>query len=720
MTTTRSPFDTTPFDTVLVANRGEIARRVIRTLRAMGIRSVAVYSDADADAAHVREADVACRIGPAAAALSYLDVEAVIDAARRTGAQAVHPGYGFLSENADFARACELAGIVFIGPPADAIEAMGDKVRAKQLVSGNGVPVTPGVDDRSLDDESLAAAAERLGLPVLVKPSAGGGGMGMVEVYEAAELPAALRTARRVALAAFGDDALFVERLVATPRHIEVQVLADTHGTVIHLGERECSLQRRHQKVIEEAPSPLVDAALRGRLGAAACEAARSVGYVGAGTVEFLVSADDPGTFFFMEMNTRLQVEHPVTELVATVHGTRGIDLVEQQVRIAAGEPLAFAQDDVSLAGHAIEARVYAEDVPRGFLPATGRVLTLHEPSGDGIRVDSALTTGAQVTDAYDPMLAKVIAWAPDRDIALERLSHALRDTAVLGVATNVEFLSGLVDDVEVRAGRLDTGLIARFIDDTPRRETPQAALVAAALLVHDEAWAAGTDAPWSRPTGWRLSGNEPARYRFATDTGSDAVEVSVLGDPRLATVRVAEAAPVSARLLDRTADRMLVELDGTARSMRTAGSADRVWLFSDGETWALRSLQLARAAGERGVGAQTSESATDPRIVAPMPGTVVAVEASDGEVVEQGAGILVIEAMKMEHRLTARSRGILHLSLAPGDKVGTDQIVAVVEPLDDGPDLTQLSAPTRGGNTTADDGRTIPPGTILTTEGPS
>ncbi|WP_243063757.1 biotin carboxylase N-terminal domain-containing protein [Humibacter sp. RRB41] len=704
-----------PFDTVLVANRGEIARRVIRTLRGMGIRSIAVYSDADANAPHVREADVACRIGPAAAARSYLDIDAVLDAARSTGAQAVHPGYGFLSENADFARACEAAGIVFIGPPASAIETMGDKVSAKRLVAQSGVPVTPGVDDRTLDDESLARAAERLGLPVLVKPSAGGGGMGMVEVHEAVELPAALRTARRVALAAFGDDALFVERLVTAPRHIEVQVLADEHGAVVHLGERECSLQRRHQKVIEEAPSPLVDAALRARLGAAACEAARSVGYVGVGTVEFLVSDDDPDSFFFMEMNTRLQVEHPVTELVATVRGARGLDLVEQQVRVAAGETLAFAQDDVTLTGHAIEARVYAEDVPRGFLPATGSVLALHEPQGDGIRVDSALVEGLEITDAYDPMLAKVIAWAHDREEALTRLSAGLRDTAVLGVSTNVAFLAALVDDADVRAGRLDTGLIARFIDrGAASSEVPDTAFATAALLVHDDAWRAGTDAPWSRPTGWRMSAPAPARYRIATDAGSDAVEVSVVGAPEHSSVRVGDGSPITARVLDRSDDRMLVELDGATHAFRAARARNGVWLFSAGETWALRMLPLARSAGDRGAAARASDAASSPNLVAPMPGTVVAVEASDGEVVEPGAGVLVIEAMKMEHRLTAPHRGILHLNLAPGDKVGTDQVVATVEPLDD----ERLPDPTTDGTTSADNGRTNLTEAIPTTEG--
>ncbi|MCE9517125.1 MAG: ATP-grasp domain-containing protein, partial [Mycobacterium sp.] len=414
------------FSTVLVANRGEIAVRVIRTLRAMGIRSVAVYSDADADARHVAEADVAVRIGPPPARQSYLDIDAVVAAAVRTGAQAVHPGYGFLSENARFAAALEAAGVVFIGPRAVAIETMGDKIAAKSAVSAFGVPVVPGIAEPGLCDADLIVAAAGIGYPVLVKPSAGGGGKGMRRVEDPADLPAALAGARREAAAAFGDDTLFVERFVLRPRHIEVQVLADAHGTVVHLGERECSLQRRHQKVIEEAPSPLLDDATRARIGAAACNTARSVDYLGAGTVEFIVSADRPDEFFFMEMNTRLQVEHPVTEM------TTGIDLVEWQVRIAAGQPLTHRQDDIRLRGHAIEARVYAEDPGAGFLPTGGPVLAVTEPSGPHVRIDSGLSAGMTVGSDYDPMLAKVIAHGPDRGEALRRLDDALARTAVL------------------------------------------------------------------------------------------------------------------------------------------------------------------------------------------------------------------------------------------------------------------------------------------------
>src|SRR5690606_18398314 len=410
------------FDTVLVANRGEIAVRIIETLRRLGIRSVAIYSDADADARHVVEADLARRVGPAEAARSYLSIPDIVAAAVETGAQAVHPGYGVLAENAGFAKACEAAGLVFIGPTVAAIEAMGDKIRAKETVSAAGVPVVPGVNDVS-DVDSIVAAAERVGYPVLLKPSAGGGGKGMRLVHTPAELPAAVESAQREARGAFGDDRLLVERFVAEPRHIEIQVLADTHGTVVHLGERECSLQRRHQKIVEEAPSAVLDAETRARMGKAAVEAARSVGYVGAGTVEFIVPASAPEEFFFLEMNTRLQVEHPVTELVT------GLDLVEWQLRIAAGERLTLSQEDVRLDGHAVEARIYAEDPTRDFMPTGGTVLGLHEPSGAHVRVDSGLRRGTVVTSHYDPMLAKVIAWGPDRTSALRRLERALADT---------------------------------------------------------------------------------------------------------------------------------------------------------------------------------------------------------------------------------------------------------------------------------------------------
>ncbi|WP_267243963.1 acetyl/propionyl/methylcrotonyl-CoA carboxylase subunit alpha [Streptomyces sp. PR69] len=502
------------FDTVLVANRGEIAVRVIRTLRALGVRSVAVFSDADADARHVREADTAVRIGPAPAADSYLRIDRLLDAAGRTGAQAIHPGYGFLAENAAFARACADAGVVFIGPPASAISLMGDKIRAKETVRAAGVPVVPGSSGSGLSDAELAAAAREIGMPVLLKPSAGGGGKGMRLTRVESALLEEIAAARREARASFGDDTLLVERWIDRPRHIEIQVLADGVGNVVHLGERECSLQRRHQKIIEEAPSVLLDDQTRAAMGEAAVSAARSCGYVGAGTVEFIVPGGDPSSYYFMEMNTRLQVEHPVTELIT------GVDLVEQQLRIAAGEPLPSAQEDITFTGHAIEARLCAEDPARGFLPSGGTVLALHEPGGwgsplreepgGGIRTDSGLAESTEVSSLYDPMLSKVIAHAPDRPSALRRLRAALAATVTLGIPTNAGFLRRLLAHPSVVSGDLDTGLVEREVDGLIPADVPREVYAAAALLKRAAATPAATDVwtdPFSAPTGWRLGG---------------------------------------------------------------------------------------------------------------------------------------------------------------------------------------------------------------------
>ena len=547
------------FHTVLVANRGEIAVRVIRTLRSMGIRSVAVYSDADAGARHVTEADVAARIGPAPARDSYLNIDAVVDAARRTGAQAVHPGYGFLSENSEFAAALDAAGITFIGPPTAAIKTMGDKIAAKAAVAEFGVPVVPGIARPGLADAELVAAATEVGYPVLVKPSAGGGGKGMRVVADPADLPGALTSARRESAAAFGDDTLFLERYVLRPRHIEVQVLADGYGNVVHFGERECSLQRRHQKVIEEAPSPLLDDATRARIGAAACDTARSVDYTGAGTVEFIVSADRPDEFFFLEMNTRLQVEHPVTEMVT------GWDLVEWQVRIAAGEKLPVTQDDIALHGHAIEARVYAEDPGRGFLPTGGPVLDVVEPQMPGVRVDSGLAAGMDVGSDYDPMLAKVIAHGADRAAALRLLDRALADTAVLGVVTNVEFLRFLLADPDVVAGRLDTGLLDRRVGEFTSAPPTDDQLIAAGAYRWLTVWGAATNDLWTQPSGWRVGGDAPTSIRLHTGERTDHVRIT--GQPGHATARVEDGENRS----------LTAVLDGSRLARHSGRSAQRV-----------------------------------------------------------------------------------------------------------------------------------------------
>lgn len=651
------------FDTVLVANRGEIAVRVIRTLRAMGIRSVAVFSDADAGARHVAEADVAVRIGPPPARQSYLDIGAVVSAARRTGAQAVHPGYGFLSENAQFAAALQDAGIVFIGPPVGAIQTMGDKIAAKAAVSAFGVPVVPGVSRPGLSDDDLVAGAGGVGFPVLVKPSAGGGGKGMRVVHEPAELPAALASARREAAAAFGDDTLFLERFVLNPRHIEVQVLADGYGNVVHLGERECSLQRRHQKVVEEAPSPLLDAATRARIGAAACDTARSVDYTGAGTVEFIVSADRPDEFFFMEMNTRLQVEHPVTEMVT------GIDLVEQQVRIAAGEKLAIAQDDISMTGHAIEARVYAEDPGHGFLPTGGTVLGLAEPEGPSIRVDSGLAPGSVIGSDYDPMLSKVIAHAGDRPAALRALDRALAHTAVLGVITNVEFLRFLLADPDVAAGRLDTGLLDRRSPDFHPARAEDADLVAAAAYRWLRSWPQPVGDLWAVPSGWRMGRDAPTTYRLQSGERVDHVHLTGTPSAGGAAIEDGQSRSLAVSL---AGDRLAVTFDGIVTDYVVVADDHRIWLAGGGRTLAVDEVREAPVRPE-------DAHSGDAELTSPMPGSVVAVGVADGDRVTTGTVVVTVEAMKMEHALSAPVDGVVELLVAEGDQVKVGQPLAKV-----------------------------------------
>ncbi|MFJ6440201.1 biotin carboxylase N-terminal domain-containing protein [Streptomyces sp. NPDC091649] len=645
----------TMFDTVLVANRGEIAVRVIRTLREQGVRSVAVFSDADADARHVREADTAVRIGPPPAAESYLSVPALLEAARRTGAQAVHPGYGFLAENAAFARACADAGLVFIGPPASAISLMGDKIRAKETVAAAGVPVVPGSSGSGLTDAQLEEAAREIGTPVLLKPSAGGGGKGMRLVRDTAVLAEEIAAARREARASFGDDTLLVERWIDRPRHIEIQVLADAHGHVIHLGERECSLQRRHQKIIEEAPSVLLDEKTRAAMGEAAVQAARSCGYAGAGTAEFIVPGDDPASYYFMEMNTRLQVEHPVTELVT------GLDLVEWQLRVAAGERLPYTQQDIRLTGHAIEARLCAEDPSRGFLPSGGTVLALREPQGGGVRTDSGLSEGVPVGSLYDPMLSKVIAYGPDRASALRKLRAALADTVILGVPTNAGFLRRLLAHPDVVSGNLDTGLVEREAEGLVPDGVPDE-VYAAAAAVRLDALAPTPDAggwtdPFSVPSGWR-TGGVPAPLVFPLRVpGADPV---ACGAPASATV---------------TPDRVTVELDGTVGHFHRSGD----WLGRDGDTWHVQDHDPVEASlsGAGRSGADT--------LAAPMPGTVTVVKVAVGDEVEAGQSLLVVEAMKMEHVISAPHAGtVTELDVTAGTTVAMDQVLAVVAPRED------------------------------------
>ncbi|MEU7299208.1 biotin carboxylase N-terminal domain-containing protein [Streptomyces sp. NPDC007206] len=666
------------FDTVLVANRGEIAVRVIRTLRSLGVRSVAVFSDADADARHVREADTAVRIGPAPAAESYLSVERLLDAAARTGAQAVHPGYGFLAENAGFARACEEAGLVFIGPPADAIALMGDKIRAKETVKAAGVPVVPGGRD-----PELAEAARELGAPVLLKPSAGGGGKGMRLVRDLSVLEEEIAAARREARASFGDDTLLVERWVDRPRHIEIQVLADGHGGVVHLGERECSLQRRHQKIIEEAPSVLLDEATRASMGEAAVQAARSCGYRGAGTVEFIVPGGDPSSYYFMEMNTRLQVEHPVTELVT------GLDLVEWQLRVAAGEKLAFTQEDVTLTGHAVEARVCAETVSvkegaRGFLPSGGTVLLLAEPEGDGVRTDSGLSEGTEVGSLYDPMLSKVIAYGPDRETALRKLRAALAETVTLGVQTNAGFLRRLLAHPAVVQGDLDTGLVEREVDGLVPDGVPAEVYAAAALLRQARLTPSGGSGwanPFAAADGWRLGGTRAWTPHPLQVPGHEPVTVRVRSTPDGATELLLPGADTplrgSAGVLPGAGHRFTFLLDGVTHTF--AATPDGTWLGRDGDAWQVRDHDPVAASLSR------SAHAGADSLTAPMPGTVTVVKVAVGDEVTAGQSLLVVEAMKMEHVISAPHAGtVAELDVAPGTTVAMDQVLAVITPFEE------------------------------------
>jgi acetyl-CoA/propionyl-CoA carboxylase biotin carboxyl carrier protein len=632
------------FDTVLIANRGEIARRVIRTLDRLGIASVAVYTEADRAAPHVREATVATQVP------SYLDLEAIIAAATSGPhpAQALHPGYGFLSENPELSAACARAGIAFVGPPAQAVALMGDKLAAKRAADRAGVPTVPTFSE----EEARGAGADVY--PLLVKAAAGGGGRGMRVVEGPTGLDTALESARREARAGFGDDRVFIERFVPRARHLEVQVIADAHGTVLHLGERECSLQRRHQKVVEEAPSPVVSPALRARLGAEAASLAAAAGYVGAGTVEFIADAADPERHWFLEVNARLQVEHPVTELVT------GLDLVELQLRVAAGEPLRLAQEDIVLRGHAIEARVTAEDPDRGFLPTVGRVLAYERP-GPGqfprVRVDDAIETGTVIDTSYDSLLGKVIAHGEDRPAALRGLERALAHTTILGVTTTVGYLRQLLARPEVRAGELDTGLVERLGALAGPMDDAAVASTAGMLLVADAAADAALDGdPFARRDGWRLGGRRAgSHWRLTVGAGGEPLEVDV----------PAEWAAMAHRLAP---GRLAVEGRG---EWLLAADGEGWWIGHGGHAWPVRALSAARSA----------RGAVDGQLRAPMPGQVLQVVAAVGDAVRSGDPIVVIESMKMELTLAAPADGTLaELTVGPGDAVVLDQPIARVD----------------------------------------
>ncbi|MEA2883384.1 MAG: 3-methylcrotonyl-CoA carboxylase alpha subunit [Bradyrhizobium sp.] len=655
------------FRTLLVANRGEIACRVIRTARAMGLRTVAVYSEADRDALHVAMADEAVLLGPARARDSYLNIERVIEAAWQSGAEAVHPGYGFLSENADFAQACADAGLVFVGPTAAMMTAMGSKSGSKALMEKAGVPLVPGYHGEAQDEATLAKAAGSIGFPVLVKASAGGGGRGMRVVGTAGELAAAIVSAKREAKAAFGDDRMLIEKYVQNPRHIEVQVIGDSHGNLLSLFERECTLQRRHQKVIEEAPSPTLDAAQREAVCAAARKAAAAVAYVGAGTIEFVSDGRD---VFFIEMNTRLQVEHPVTELIA------GIDLVEWQLRVAFGEKLPLQQDEIRFNGHAIEARVYAENPQKNFMPSVGKIRTWRTPEQtDGLRIDAGYREGDTVSPHYDAMLAKVIASAPTREAAIDRLHRALQETDVRGVVTNIPFLAALVTHPEVRANRIDTGFIERELKTlTPHPAPPGdlelCAAVAAILRMEREAARADPPSPW-RTSGWMPVGRRQRVFSFRHGQGAEhRVTLTYGGGPATLSTGAQEFAFASSPAdggfdltLDGAKSRVAAVVEGHELYLRTRnGRFDLHWVDP--------------------FGGDDEEQVGEDKIVAPLPGTVVALLAEVGATLEKGAPILTLEVMKMEQTLRAPFAGVLKaIKCKVGDIVQEGVELAEIEP---------------------------------------
>ncbi len=656
------------FRTLLIANRGEIACRVIRTAKAMGLCTVAVYSEADRDALHVAMADKAVLLGPARARDSYLNIERVLEAAQKTGAEAVHPGYGFLSENAEFAEACAKAGLVFVGPTAAMMTAMGSKSGSKALMEKAGVPLVPGYHGDAQDETTLAKAAEKAGFPVLVKASAGGGGRGMRVVRSAAELAPAIVSAKREAKAAFGDDRMLIEKYVDNPRHIEVQIIGDSHGNLLSLFERECTLQRRHQKVIEEAPSPTLNGAQREAVCEAARKAAGAVNYVGAGTIEFVSDGKD---VFFIEMNTRLQVEHPVTELIT------GVDLVEWQLRVAFGEKLPLTQSEVKLNGHAIEARVYAENPQKNFMPSVGRIRTWRTPAqADGLRIDAGYRSGDAVSPYYDAMLAKVIAWAPNRQAAIDRLNRGLEETDIRGIVTNIPFLSALVTHPDVRANAIDTGFIERELKNlTDVSAVPGdlelCAAVAAILGEEQKAARAEAHSPW-RTFGWMPVGRRTRVFSFRQGQGAEHKVTLQYGNGP-STLSVGDRGFVFA--LSPTDDGGFeVTLDGVKSHVVAVIEGHELYLRTQNGRFEVHWVDP--------FGGETEEQVGEDKIVAPLPGTVVALLAEEGATLEKGAAILTLEVMKMEQTLRAPYAGVLKkIKCKVGDIVGEGVELAEIEP---------------------------------------
>jgi 3-methylcrotonyl-CoA carboxylase alpha subunit len=675
------------FKKILIANRGEIAIRIMATCREMGIRTVAVYSDADRSAQHAREADEAYYIGPAPASQSYLRIDTILDVAKESGAEAIHPGYGFLAENAAFVEACEKAGIIFIGPPASAMRLMGSKIAAKQLAQSVGAPTIPGYNGESQDDMALMSEAQRIGFPLLIKASAGGGGKGMREVHAAADFKEQLAGARREAQAAFGDATVFLERFVQQPRHVEIQVLGDTSGNLIHLGERECSIQRRYQKIVEESPSVALTPALREEMGAAAVRIAKAAGYVNAGTLEFMLDTDK--RFYFLEMNTRLQVEHPVTELVT------GIDLVRHQLQIAAGQPLGLIQEQISPRGHAIEVRLYAEDPENNFIPSTGTVTRFVKPGGPGIRVDSGIEGGDEITQYYDPMIAKLIVYGENRTTAIERLQAALRQAVVFGVKTNAALLSAIVEHPAFREGRTFTSFLEEYglAGETSRVKEPEAsqerslhvALSAAALL--DMTRSAGDTAlwngqippnPWHTLGPWRMAG-ESRSVSYSYQGEKHSVAISPAHDiPGAWSVQV-DAHPVEVISCIFGNDDLVLLRWGT-RHIRTFVQRyeGETQVIVDGQTYRFerRRPPNVDAAARSGNVAHSQKALT-----APMAGTIVRVQAHDGDSVEHRQVLVILSAMKMEHTIAAPYAGkVRHVYYQEGDVVKGGAMIVEME----------------------------------------
>jgi len=657
------------FSNILIANRGEIALRIMKTAKAMGYRTIAVYSEADAGASHVQFADDAVCIGPAPPGESYLAAEKIIEAARTSGAQAIHPGYGFLSENANFSRACEDAGLVFIGPSAEAIELMGNKAAAKRRMKEAGVPCIPGYEGEDQTDGKLISAAADIGFPIMVKAASGGGGRGMRLVHDAADLPNAIASARSEALNAFGSGELILEKAIVQPRHVEVQIFADMHGAAIHLAERDCSVQRRHQKIVEEAPCPIMTEALRARMGAAAVNASKSTAYRGAGTVEFLL--DTSGEFYFLEMNTRLQVEHPVTEMIA------GLDLVALQIKVAQGEALGLMQEDVRINGHAIEARLYAEDPAQDFLPVTGHVDLWRPAAGEGVRIDAGIASGQDISPYYDPMIAKVIAWGETRDAAISRLSGALKNTRLFGTKTNKSFLIDVLSKDTFKKGAATTAFIAEEFGEEGVRDAPLSIPEAsiAAVLQHQisrmRVWEYSLGVN-SELMNWSSAGHLETHYKYGVD--ENCLELVLLTAKTGEYEIFCESQKTSVTVIDFDGCEARLCVNGRRYKVGFfAPEEGRIYLDVDGKTHSLRN--------EFAFAGQSSEAGGGGRVTSPMHGVLLEIFVGAGDTVSKGDRLAILEAMKMQCEILAEIDGVVtHIHAAGGAQIAAGDLIMEIE----------------------------------------